>query len=65
MDDRLAEDIAKVFWAAYEPIVRAKGHIEGGPMAWEQLPSLTRDALAETFKVLDASQIIQAGPKYN
>jgi hypothetical protein len=62
--DAEAEALAKTFWAAYEPIVRAEGHIENGPMSWEQLIPGTRTALIKTFKLLLLSDIIRPGSEY-
>ena len=63
--DKEAEALAKTFWAAYEPIVRAEGGIENGPMPWEQLVPGTRIALIKTFKLLLLSDILRPGPAYH
>jgi len=59
--DRLAEEIAKLFWVTYDPIVRAFGAIEGDEMTWEALPKETRNALITTFKNLLTLDLLRPG----
>jgi hypothetical protein len=59
--DQLAEQMAKMFWVNYDPIVRAFGAIEGDEMLWEKLPEKTQKALIVTFRNMIAMDLLRAG----